>query len=304
MTRLNFGAINHRATVWVDGQKVGTQVTSYTNSVFDITDYVRPGKTAEIEVLVEGRKALVGPDGRYTVPEGASWSDDVAQGIFRSADLEVFPAVYVSDTVVRTFVTDHTLSYDVYLTNATSRTQKAELSGTPQFLERRRLALPRPLADRQVSVPADTTMKVTIGPVARRAGKASYWWPNLPYRAKYRAQLHDLGVRLDPDAPAKPTSTADVRFGFREFARWATTSSQWSPGQLPRRQHPGSQLRQHRLPRHQRRLRLVPGLPEPSAGNAGWPKAVDNYLRLNYNSVRIHQVPRRRTCSTSPTRWA
>ena len=72
-----------------------------------------PGKTAEIELTVEGRKALVGPDLRYTVPEGASWSDDVAQGIFRSADLEVFPAVYISDTFVRTSVTDRTLSYDV-----------------------------------------------------------------------------------------------------------------------------------------------------------------------------------------------
>ena len=34
-----------------------------------------------------------------------------------------------------------------------------------------------------------------------------------------------------------------------------------------------------------------PGFLKPSAGNAGWPKAVDNYLRLNYSSVRIHQVP-------------
>ena len=125
---------------------VGTQVTAYTSSVFDISDYVRPGKTAEIELLVEGRKALVGPDGRYTVPEGASWSDDVAQGIFRSADLEVFPAVYISDTVVRTSVTDRTLSYDVYLTNATSRAQEAQLSGRHRLLERRRLALPHAAA--------------------------------------------------------------------------------------------------------------------------------------------------------------
>ena len=71
VTLLDFGAINHKATLWVDGQQVGTQVTSYTSSVFDISDYVRPGKTAEIKVLVQGRKALVGPDSRYTVAEGA-----------------------------------------------------------------------------------------------------------------------------------------------------------------------------------------------------------------------------------------
>ena len=102
VTRLNFGAINHRATVTVDGRTVGTQTTSFTNSVFDLTGFVTPGAEHRIEVTVEGRKALVGPDLRYTVPEGASWSDDVAQGIFRSANLEVFPAVFVADTFVRT----------------------------------------------------------------------------------------------------------------------------------------------------------------------------------------------------------
>jgi beta-galactosidase/beta-glucuronidase len=195
---------------------VGTQVTAYTNSVFDITDYVRPGKTAEIELLVEGRKALVGPDGRYTVPEGASWSDDVAQGIFRSADLEVFPAVYISDTVVRTSVTDRTLSYDVYLTNATAKAQTAQLSGSLSSWNHAGWRYPT-LGDRPVSVPAGTTTKVTVGPLPWRADQASYWWPNVPYRAGYRAQLHELDVRLDPRTPAMQTSTADVRFGFREL---------------------------------------------------------------------------------------
>ena len=82
VTKLTFGAINHEATLWVDGHEVGTQTTSYTSSVFDISAFVRPGATHEIKVLVHGRKALVGPDGRYNVAEGASWSDDVAQGIF------------------------------------------------------------------------------------------------------------------------------------------------------------------------------------------------------------------------------
>ena len=129
VTRLNFGAINHRATVTVDGRTVGTQTTSFTNSVFDLSDFVTPGAEHRIEVTVEGRKALVGPDLRYTVPEGASWSDDVAQGIFRSANLEVFPAVFVADTFVRTCVADKTLSYDVQVTNSTDRAQKVDLKG-------------------------------------------------------------------------------------------------------------------------------------------------------------------------------
>ena len=35
----------------------------------------------------------------------------------------------------------------------------------------------------------------------------------------------------------------------------------------------------------------VPGFMPPSAGNLGWPGAVDNFQRLNYNVVRLHQEP-------------
>ena len=35
----------------------------------------------------------------------------------------------------------------------------------------------------------------------------------------------------------------------------------------------------------------LPGFLPPSTGNGGWPQAVDNYQRLNYNVVRIHQEP-------------
>ena len=35
----------------------------------------------------------------------------------------------------------------------------------------------------------------------------------------------------------------------------------------------------------------LPGFLPPSPGNGGWPQAVDNYQRLNYNVVRIHQEP-------------
>src|SRR4051794_5834140 len=82
VTKLFFGAVNHEATLFVDGRKVATNMTSYTASTFDLTSVVTPGRSYQIDVLVRGRKAFVGADGRYTVPEGASWSHDVAQGIF------------------------------------------------------------------------------------------------------------------------------------------------------------------------------------------------------------------------------
>ena len=291
VTLLDFGAINHKATLWVDGQEVGTQVTSYTSSVFDISDYVRPGKTAEIKVLVQGRKALVGPDNRYTVAEGASWSDDPAQGIFRSADLEVFPAVYVSDTVVRTSVGDRQLSYDVYLTNATDRAQQATLSGELDSANGANWKYPS-IGSQRVMVPADQTIKVTVGPLAWRAGSDSYWWPNVPYRAGYRAQLHDLVVELDPREPAMQSSTSDVRFGFRE-TKQVGDHFELNGARVNFRGDSLQGVNYDNIDFHGRSdaYDTFPGFLKPSKSNAGWPKAVDNYLRLNYSGVRIHQIP-------------
>jgi beta-galactosidase/beta-glucuronidase len=186
VTRVAFGAVNHRATLFVDGNKVGTQVTAYTPSVFDVSRYVTPGRSHQLRVLVEGRKALIGSDGRYTVPEGASWSDDVAQGIFRSANLEVFPAVRISDTVVRTSVRDRTLSYDVEVSNATAKDRKVRLSATLGSWNGAKWKYPG-IPSTNVTVPANSTRTVTVGPLSWRAGSASYWWPNVPYTAGYRA---------------------------------------------------------------------------------------------------------------------
>ena len=36
---------------------------------------------------------------------------------------------------------------------------------------------------------------------------------------------------------------------------------------------------------------LFPGFLPPSANNPGWPQAVDNWQRLNFNVARLHQEP-------------
>ncbi len=55
---IEFGAVNHQATLSVDGRVVGTQTTAFTPSNFDITAYVTPGSTHTISVDVKGRNAL------------------------------------------------------------------------------------------------------------------------------------------------------------------------------------------------------------------------------------------------------
>jgi beta-galactosidase/beta-glucuronidase len=58
---IDFGAVNHQATLSVDGQVVATQTTAFTPSNFDITPFAAPGTTHTISVDVKGRNALKNP---------------------------------------------------------------------------------------------------------------------------------------------------------------------------------------------------------------------------------------------------
>jgi beta-galactosidase/beta-glucuronidase len=213
---IEFGVVNHQATLSVDGRVVGTQTTSFTPSKFDITAYVTPGSTHTISVDVKGRNALKSSSGNYLVPVAADWCEAIPQGIFRSAFLRVYPAVYVSDAFVRTSVANQSLTYDVSVTNTSGSSRSVTLTGSLASDNGTSFSYPT-LPSATVTVAAHSTAKVTVGPVAWNLGTTSYWWPNVPYRSGYRAQLHDLSVHASTDDGH--TSDATYRFGFREFTQ-------------------------------------------------------------------------------------
>src|ERR1700754_3738362 len=200
-TKLVFGAVNHQATLTIQSvhggpvQTVGTNTTSWTPSSFDLTPYVRPGGRYLISVDVKGRYALRDANGYFKVPEAASWSDNIAQGIFQSARLEVFPALYISDAFVRTSVQNRSFQYDITVANSTDRPQSARVDADLSSWNRTPWRYPR-LADQSVTVPAHAARTFTSSAVAWNLGPSSYWWPNVPYRPGYRAQLHDLALVL------------------------------------------------------------------------------------------------------------
>src|SRR4051794_39753842 len=191
-TWIEFGAVNHQATLSVDGRVVATQTTAFTPSNFDIGAFAAPGTTHTISVDVKGRGAFKSGS-RYAVPDAAEWSEAGPQGIFRSAFLRVYPAVYVSDTFVRTSVANKTVSYDVSVRNASSSSRSVTLTGSLSSDNGTGFSYPQ-LPSRTVTVPANSTATVTVGPVAWNLDSTSYWWPNVPYRSGYRAQLHRLAV--------------------------------------------------------------------------------------------------------------
>ena len=146
------------------------------------------------------------------------------------------------------------------------------------------------LPSRTVTVAAHSTATVTVGPVAWNLDSTSYWWPNVPYRSGYRAQLHRLTVHAVTDDGR--TSDATYRFGFRE----ATQNGEYYYLNGVRVNFRGDNLQGADYDRINNGGKgdaydTLPGFLPPSSGNGGWPQAVDNYQRLNYNVVRIHQEP-------------
>ncbi len=286
---IEFGAVNHQATLSVDGRVVGTQTTAFTPSNFDITAYVTPGSTHTISVDVKGRNALKTSSGNYLVPVAADWCEAIPQGIYRSAFLRVYPAVYISDTFVRTSVANQALSYDVSVTNTSASARTVTLTGSLSSDNGTSFSYPT-LPSATVTVAAHSTAKVTVGPVAWSLGTTSYWWPNVPYRSGYRAQLHDLAVHAATDDGH--TSDATYRFGFREF----TQNGAYYYLNGIRANLRGDNLQGADYDRVNNggvgdAYDTLPGFLPPSGTNGGWPQAVDNLQRLNYNVVRIHQEP-------------
>jgi Glycosyl hydrolases family 2, TIM barrel domain/Glycosyl hydrolases family 2, sugar binding domain len=288
-TWIEFGAVNHQATLSVDGRVVATRTTAFTPSDFDISDYAAPGTSHTISVRVSGRGALRSAGGKYLVPVAADWSEAIPQGIFRSAHLRVYPAVRVSDAFVRTSVAAHTIGYDVWVTNSSAAARTVSLAGSLASDGPGSFSYP-PLPQQTVTVPARSTAKITVGPVAWDLGAVSYWWPNVPYRSGYRAQLHRLTITATADDGG--TSEAAYRFGFRE----STQNGEYYYLNGIRVNYRGDSLQGADYDRVNNGGKgdaydTLPGFLPPSAGNGGWPQAVDNYQRLNFTVVRVHMEP-------------
>jgi Glycosyl hydrolases family 2, TIM barrel domain/Glycosyl hydrolases family 2, sugar binding domain/Glycosyl hydrolases family 2 len=294
-TLIEFGAVNFQATLAIDGAMVATKMTSFTPQVFDVTKFAKPGTPQALSVLVKGRLALQTAGGVDVIPVGSDWSLYVAQGIYRSAMIRVLPAVYISDTFVRTSVTNDTLTYDVSITNNSSTDQPVSLSGALGSWNCDALTYPA-IPTSMVTVPAGMTKVITVGPIKWGLGTTSYWWPNVPYQSGYKARLHNLNVDLS--VAGKATHSTVVRFGFRELDQLpeaAGSSHVYYYLNGVRVNFRGDNLQGADYDSIDNgsgkgdAYDTLPGFLPPTAQNRGWPGAVDNYEKLNYNFVRIHQ---------------
>jgi hypothetical protein len=290
-TLIELGAVNHQATLSIDGAVIATQTTSFTPSVFDVTRAVTPGQQHQLAIDVKGRDALRSASNRKLVPDAAGWSAAIPQGIFRSAIVHVEPELHVSDAFVRTDVANDTLSVDVSVTNSGAAPATGTVSVALSSWNCDPWSYP-PLPSMPVAVPAGQTTKVTLGPVAWGLGATSYWWPNVPYATGYRAKLHYASVTVRSDARVA-AHTRPVRFGFRQIAQVGAhyelngVRVNFRGDSLQGANYDTIKAAKDVSDAYD----LVPGFLPPSTNSPGWPRAVENWERLNDNVARIHQEP-------------
>ena len=102
--RLNFGAVDYLAEVWIDGRYVGKHEGMFLPFTFDITEFVQPGRAQRLTVRVTDPGGAAWPEREYRAfpdipfqeaPHGKqSWYGSIG-GIWQEVWLEAGSAVYL-----------------------------------------------------------------------------------------------------------------------------------------------------------------------------------------------------------------
>ena len=284
--RIAFAAVNFGAEVFVGPdedalERVATHVNGWMPFVADITHKALPGSKLLLIVRVNGRGMYL-RDGKYIVPQGATWQPKLADGIIRGIEMQILPPVSIDDVFVRTSVDGDHIQPEVVLCNTTAETVRAVIKGKLSSWNGDRFKYPA-LPEIPCTLAAGERRPVDLGQTGWGLGTESYWFPNVPYRKGYRARLHNLSLTVTVDGEVMHEVTE--RFGFRQFE--AKGCHYYLNGIRCNLRGDNQQEADFGTDAYG----TFPGFGPPSRGNPGWPRAVDNLLRANFNVMRIHQVP-------------
>ncbi|MBW8683472.1 glycoside hydrolase family 2 protein [Chitinophaga rhizophila] len=120
---LHFGAVDWKATVYVNNKEIGEHIGGYTSFTFDITKDVKEGNNS-ITVKVEDPTDLgYGPHGKQsTNPDNIYYTS--VSGIWQTVWLEYVPINYISDVKLRTNIDSQTVS----ITARSAKTNDIQIS--------------------------------------------------------------------------------------------------------------------------------------------------------------------------------
>ncbi|MGZ4816583.1 MAG: glycosyl hydrolase 2 galactose-binding domain-containing protein, partial [Terriglobales bacterium] len=227
---LTFQGINYKATVWLNGQSLGTITGAFIRGVFDVTNVLKPGQTNVLAVRISppphpgipheqsikggpgengGMMCLDGPT--FVSTEGWDWVPairDRDSGIWQPVTLTATGAVKIGDPqVVTSLPLPDTSRADVEITVPLENHSKAPVHGT--------LAADFDQVNitKEVTVaPGKSEVKLTPSEFKQLTVlQPRLWWPN----GYGKQELYTL--KLSFAEGNQPSDSKQVRFGIREI---------------------------------------------------------------------------------------
>ncbi|MEU9735147.1 LamG-like jellyroll fold domain-containing protein [Streptomyces sp. NPDC048002] len=185
--KLNFGAVDYRARVYVNGTKVAEHIGGYNAFSADITDALKGSGPQEIVVAVTDTGGANQPMGKQSTNPGGIFYTQTS-GIWQTVWMEPVAAASIDNVVTTPDIDTGTLAVTVDSSEASpaARVEAVARDARGKVVGR-------------VSGPADGTLTL---PVARQ----HLWSPDDPY-------LYDLDVTL---TDGRSTDRVDSYFGMRE----------------------------------------------------------------------------------------
>lgn len=286
VVRVAFAAVNFGAEVFAGPDeshlvKVAEHLNGWMPFTADLTPHLIPGQTLLLVVKVNGRKQYL-RDGKYIIPQGATWFEGLADGIIRGVELQILPPVFIDDVFIRTQVAEDYLEPEVTLVNATNTAAAITVEGRLSAGGQGDFTYPT-IPPLFVTLAAGERRVVSLGRTGWGLGSASFWWPNVPYHPDYRSQQHCL--TLTARVEGGDSHVVTQRFGFRQFE--TKGCHYYLNGVRCNLRGDNQQEANFGTDAYG----VFPGFGPPRADNPGWPQAVDNLLRVNFNVMRIHQIP-------------
>ncbi|WP_225336429.1 glycoside hydrolase family 2 protein [Halomicrobium urmianum] len=181
-TFLRFGAVNYKAEVWLNGERLGEHEGGYTPFTFEITDHLQDGENALV-VRVDNKRYEDG------IPnESTDWFN--FGGINRSVELVSVPESYVRNFKVETTLSDDAVDVDVSAWIDGGATADAATAEIPELG-----------VESELSSAGDDRLTATF---SLSASDVDLWSPSNP-------KLYTVRVEYDGDA-------VEDRVGFREVS--------------------------------------------------------------------------------------
>ncbi|MDO7266762.1 glycoside hydrolase family 2 protein [Shouchella clausii] len=186
---LHFQAVDYRATVWVNGQVAGEHVGGNTAFSFDITPYVKQGKTQQIVVRAEDSESTSQPRGkqRWTDENFGCWYVQTT-GIWKSVWLEFVADTYLKNVAITPDFDKHAVQFDYELNTANVKGLQIETVVSFRGKEVRRLSFSPESCNLKLTVDLDADI---------HEWKVAHWTPEHPHLYDVAFTVYQDGVAVD-----------------------------------------------------------------------------------------------------------